>query len=72
MIERVTAVINRSAHCDWRPETCGAGVCQCRALARSIFEEMRDLPSEPGPRYTDGEYSRRSHEAMIDDALQRT
>jgi hypothetical protein len=30
---------------------------------------MRELPGEPGPRYTAGEYSRRSHEAMIDDAL---
>ena len=40
-----------------------------REAARAVFEAIRELPSEPGPRYTAGEYSRRSHEAMIDDAL---
>lgn len=30
---------------------------------------LRELPEEPGPRYTAGEYSRRNHEAMIADAL---
>jgi hypothetical protein len=39
--------------------------------ARAAIEAMRELPEEPGPRYTAGEYSRRSHEAMIDDALAR-
>jgi hypothetical protein len=38
-------------------------------LVRAAIEAMRELPGEPGPRYTAGEYSRRSHEAMIDDAL---
>ena len=31
--------------------------------------EMRDLPEEPGPRYTAREYSRKNIEAMVDDAL---
>jgi hypothetical protein len=38
-------------------------------LARAAIEAMRDLPEEPGPRYTAGDYSRRTQEAMIDDAL---
>lgn len=43
-----------------------------RSEARAAIEAMRELPSEPGPRYSAGEYSRRSHEAMIDDALGKT
>ena len=38
-------------------------------LARAAIEAMRELPDEPGPRYTDGEYSRRNQTAMVDDAL---
>lgn len=38
--------------------------------ARSILKAMRELPSDPGPRYDAGEYSRRTQEAMIDDALE--
>jgi len=30
---------------------------------------MRELPEEPGPRYTAGEYSRANQSAMVDDAL---
>ena len=37
--------------------------------ARAAIEAMRDLPGDPGPRYTAGEYSRRTQEAMVDDAL---
>jgi hypothetical protein len=38
-------------------------------LARAAIASMRELPGDPGPRYTAGEYSRRSQEAMVDDAL---
>lgn len=37
--------------------------------ARAAIEAMRELPEEPGPRYSAGEYSRRTHAAMIEDAL---
>jgi hypothetical protein len=37
--------------------------------ARAAIEAMRELPGEPGPRYTSGEYSRRTQAAMVDDAL---
>lgn len=37
--------------------------------ARAAIEAMRELPGDPGPRYTAGEYSRRTQEAMVDDAL---
>ncbi len=40
-----------------------------REAARAVIEGMRELPSDPGPRYTAGEYSRRTQEAMVDDAL---
>jgi hypothetical protein len=38
-------------------------------LARAAIVAMRELPENPGPRYTAGEYSRRTQEAMVDDAL---
>jgi hypothetical protein len=38
-------------------------------MARAAIEAMRELPGDPGPRYTAGEYSRRTQEAMVDDAL---
>jgi hypothetical protein len=37
--------------------------------ARAAIAAMRELPGNPGPRYTAGEYSRRTQEAMVDDAL---
>lgn len=37
--------------------------------ARAAIEAMRELPEEPGPRYTAGEYSRKTQAAMVDDAL---
>jgi len=40
-----------------------------RPAAHAAIEAMRELPEEPGPRYSAGEYSRRNHAAMIDDAL---
>jgi hypothetical protein len=43
-----------------------------RSAARAAISAMRELPGEPGPRYTAGEYSRRSQEAMVDDALSVT
>ena len=44
---------------------------QSHQLARAAIEAMRDLPEEPGPRYSAGEYSRRSQAAMVDDALSK-
>jgi hypothetical protein len=43
-----------------------------RRIARTAIEAMRELPGEPGPRYTAGEYSRRTQSAMVDDALSVT
>lgn len=37
--------------------------------ARAAIEAMRELPEDPGPRYTAGEYSRANQSAMVDDAL---
>lgn len=37
--------------------------------ARAAIEAMRELSGDPGPRYSAGEYSRRTQEAMVDDAL---
>jgi hypothetical protein len=62
MIERVAQIIrdfDTSDHMD------------CEAIARAVIEAMRELPEEPGPRYTAGEYSRRTQAAMVDDALER-
>ena len=36
---------------------------------RKENHRLRELPEEPGPRYSAGEYSRRNHAAMIEDAL---
>lgn len=41
MIERVSAIINHSGHCDWKLETCRAGDCQCMALASAVIEGLR-------------------------------
>lgn len=41
----------------------------CETLTRSVFLAIRDLPGEPGPRYSAGEYSRRNMESFVDDAL---
>jgi hypothetical protein len=40
-----------------------------RVQSRAAIEAMRELPENPGPRYDAGEYSRRTQEAMVDDAL---
>jgi len=42
-----------------------------RTEARAAIEALRELPENPGPRYRAGEYSRRTQEAMVDDALNR-
>lgn len=37
--------------------------------AEGAIAAMRELPEDPGPRYTSGEYSRANQSAMVDDAL---
>lgn len=37
--------------------------------AEFAIAAMRELPEDPGPRYTAGEYSRANQSAMVDDAL---
>lgn len=55
---------------DWNgPLLAERGRNAFRSMARVAIAAMRELPGDPGPRYTAGEYSRRTHEAMIDDAL---
>lgn len=39
------------------------------AIVLAVIRAMRELPEDPGPNYTAGEYSRRTQEAMVDDAL---
>ena len=46
MEERVAVAVNRSAHCDWRLETCKAGICQCKVLARAAIAAMREPTQE--------------------------
>jgi hypothetical protein len=48
------------------------GAANSEEIVRRLIEAMRELPEQPGPRYTAGEYSRRNHEAMVDDILQRS
>lgn len=45
-----------------------------KEIDRLTAENRRilELPEEPGPRYTAGEYSRRNHEAMVADAQLRS
>jgi hypothetical protein len=59
MIERVAKAIADGFEADLTTFT----------IACHAIEAMRELPGEPGPRYTAGEYSRRNQESMIDDAL---
>jgi hypothetical protein len=40
-----------------------------RKAACAVFEELRNLGDEPGENYTQGFYSRRNIEALIEDAL---
>ncbi len=55
---------------DWDgPLLAERGRVMFRSAARVMIEAMRELGGDPGPRYSAGEYSRRNHEAMIDDAL---
>lgn len=77
MIERVARAICESQGLDWDAQasamTSGSGSDDeqegYRISARAAIEAMRELPEEPGPRYSSGEYSRRNQEAMVDDAL---
>lgn len=39
--------------------------------AKAAIKAMRELPENPGHRYTNGDYSRRNQEAMVDDALEQ-
>lgn len=50
-------------------ETHPMGGEQAERIARAVIKSLRDLPEEPGPRYTAGEYSRKTQEAMVDEAL---
>lgn len=59
MIEQVTRAIRDAGY---NPAT-------AENIARIAIKAMRELPEEPGPRYTAGEYSRRTQEAMVDEAL---
>lgn len=66
MIERLTKVIELGiADLDLRV----AGPLNYSPIARAVLAGMRELPEEPGPRYTAGEYSRNTQAAMVDDAL---
>lgn len=74
MIERVARAICCPDGCDG--DTGSGRPCDIRRedrtsmkQARAAIEAMRELPEEPGPRYTAGEYSRRNQEAMVDDVL---
>lgn len=64
MIDRVAAALRTNKASLSNPEA--------ESLARAAIAAIRELPEDPGPRYTAGQYSRRSHEAMIDDALARS
>lgn len=66
MSELVERVARAYAKCAYGIET---NWQQFDDEAREIILAMRELPAEPGPRYAAGEYSRRNHAAMIDDAL---
>jgi hypothetical protein len=79
MVERVArAIWVNPAKCDLRSVSrgpCSLGdECPCwpamQKVARAAIAAMRDLPGEPGPRYTAGDYSQRNVEALIDDALE--
>jgi hypothetical protein len=68
MIERVARAIDKVSTAGMKDRTDRQLLEAC---ARAAIEAMRELPSEPGPRYSAGEYSRRTHTAMIDDALSK-
>ena len=70
MIERVARAIYSGAYPKFKFESDAQHIRDhYRTVARAVIEAMRELPGEPGPRYTAGEYSRRSQEAMVSDAL---
>jgi hypothetical protein len=74
MVERVAVAIRKLAtEIDHRPGIqSNDAVWFAEEYARAAIEAMRELPSDPGPRYDAGEYSRRNQEAMVDDALGKT
>jgi hypothetical protein len=61
MVDRVAEAIARVAVTQKTPNF------HFQAIA--AIEAMRELPGDPGPRYNAGEYSRRTQDAMVDDAL---
>lgn len=65
MIERVRAAVQAALY-EYEQSTMQF---KSSMVARAAIEAMRELPEEPGPRYTAGEYSRRTQAAMVDDAL---
>lgn len=69
MIERVAAALKSLPVRDRLEPGGELGGLRLREAARAVIEAMRELPGDPGPRYTAGKYSRRTQEAMVDDAL---
>lgn len=69
MIERVSEAIQKSVLDGCSIGGYDHGNFDPLAAARAAIEAMRELPGNPGPRYTAGEYSRRTQDAMVDDAL---
>jgi hypothetical protein len=70
MIERMARAIYAGAYPKFKFENDAQHIRDhYRTVARAAIEAMRELPEEPGPRYTNGDYSRRSQAAMVDDAL---
>jgi hypothetical protein len=66
MVELVARAVEQGiADLDLR----GPGPLDYASIARAAIEAMRELPEEPGPRYTAGKYSRVNQDAMVDDAL---
>lgn len=69
MINKIAAVLERFPIRDNVDRGGELDQLRLREAASAVIEAMRELPEEPGPRYLAGEYSRRTQEAMIDDAL---
>lgn len=71
MLDRVAAALRKLPIRDSANPGSELDHLRLREAARAALMAIRDLPDEPGPRYSAGDYSRRNQEAMVDDALQR-
>lgn len=69
MIDRVAAALAALPIRDNLDRGSELDQLRLREAARAAIKAMRELSDDPGPRYTAGEYSRRTQEAMVDDAL---